>query len=49
MVIDPLGEILYRGPATEEMQTVTLDGDHLSGVRSKYPFLRDADRFSISI
>ena len=49
MVIDPLGEILYRGPATEEMQTVTLDGDHLSGVRSKYPFLRDADRFSISV
>lgn len=47
MVIDPLGEILYHKKDKEDIFTLTLDKDHLNTVREKFPFWKDADRFSI--
>lgn len=47
MVIDPLGEILYHRNAIEDMHTITLDKALLDEVRGRFPFLGDADHFSI--
>lgn len=47
MVIDPLGEILYHKADDEDLFTITLDKAHLNEVRERFPFWRDADRFSI--
>jgi predicted amidohydrolase len=47
VVIDPLGEILYHKKDVEDIFTVTLDKSHLETIRKKFPFQRDADRFSI--
>lgn len=48
MVIDPLGEILYtKGNREEDVFTITLEKEHLEAVRNKFPFLRDADVFTI--
>jgi omega-amidase len=47
MVIDPLGEVLYIGKDEEHVFTIKLDKDHLTSVREKFPFWRDADRFQI--
>ncbi|NOT50401.1 MAG: nitrilase family protein [Chitinophagaceae bacterium] len=48
MVIDPLGEVLYTKKEEEDIYTITLDRSHLETVRTKLPFLKDADRFMIS-
>jgi omega-amidase len=47
MVIDPLGEILYQKTNDEDTATITLDRSHLDTVREKFPFWKDADRFTI--
>ena len=47
MVIDPLGEILYHKKEEEDNFTITLDKAHLQSVREKFPFWKDADRFTI--
>jgi len=47
MIIDPLGEVLYHGSKQEEVFTYTLQKDKLDEVRSRFPFWRDGDRFSI--
>lgn len=47
MVIDPLGEILYEQPGTEDMYTITLQKDTLESARKKFPFWKDADHFRI--
>ncbi len=49
MVIDPLGEILYHGPDTEDVTTVILEKSRLEEIRGRLPFLRDADQFQITI
>jgi omega-amidase len=49
MVIDPLGEILYQGSEKEEIETVILQKSRLDEGRARFPFLRDADQFNISI
>jgi len=49
MVIDPLGEILYHKKDQEETFTITLEKDHLEKIRNRFPFLRDADDFTISL
>jgi omega-amidase len=49
MIIDPLGEVLYHAPAEEAIFTNSLSRDHLDMVRSKFPFLRDADDFMINL
>ncbi|MEP6748285.1 MAG: amidohydrolase [Bacteroidota bacterium] len=47
MVIDPLGEILYTKAQDEDVFTIVLQKDKLEDVRSKMPFWKDADEFSI--
>jgi predicted amidohydrolase len=47
MVVDPLGEILYTKTGSEDIYTVSLSRTHLSDVRQRLPFLKDADRFDI--
>jgi predicted amidohydrolase len=49
MVIDPLGEILYTKKNEEDVFTIALEKEHLLQIRDKFPFLKDADKFSISI
>ena len=47
MIIDPLGEILYHGVKEEAVYTYTLRKDKLEEVRTRFPFWRDADHFSV--
>lgn len=47
MIIEPLGEILYTKADTEDISTIVLQKDKLTEVRSKFPFWKDADDFSI--
>jgi omega-amidase len=47
MIVDPLGEVLYHAPQEETAHTLTLKKERLEEVRSRYPFWRDADHFSI--
>lgn len=47
MVIDPLGEILYHKKDEEDIFTIELNKKYLEAVRTKMPFLKDADRFII--
>ena len=47
LVIDPLGEVLYHMADEENIFTITLEKERLDEVRTKFPFLKDADRFSL--
>jgi omega-amidase len=47
MIVDPLGEALYQGPKEEDIFTCTLRKEKLEETRTRFPFWRDADRFSI--
>src|SRR5205085_10351397 len=47
LVIDPLGEVLYHMADDEDVFTITLEKEKLEEVRSKFPFLRDADQFKL--
>ncbi len=47
MIIDPLGEILYQKPDAEDVFTITLDKEQLTDIRTRFPFLKDADDFSL--
>jgi predicted amidohydrolase len=47
MVVDPMGEVLYIKKEIEETFTCSLDKTHLNMIRKKFPFWKDADRFSI--
>ncbi|MBD0331136.1 MAG: amidohydrolase [Chitinophagaceae bacterium] len=49
MVVDPLGEVLYHKAHDEDVFTISLDKEHLQHVREKFPFWRDADRFTLLI
>ena len=48
MIIDPLGEILYSKKDDEDIFTYTLQKERLTEVRNKFPFLNDADSFTIN-
>lgn len=48
MLIDPLGEVLYTCANEEDISTHLLDKNKLIEVRSKFPFWKDADAFTIS-
>ncbi|MES1214269.1 MAG: nitrilase-related carbon-nitrogen hydrolase, partial [Bacteroidota bacterium] len=45
MVVDPMGEVLYTKKNEEDIFTIALDKTHLSTIREKFPFWRDADQF----
>ena len=47
MIVGPLGEIIYHQQEVEDVFTVTLKKSDLDDVRSQFPFLKDADHFSI--
>lgn len=46
-IIDALGEIIYHKAHDEDIFTYTLKKEPLEQIRSKIPFLKDADRFMI--
>lgn len=48
LIIDPLGEVLYHKADEEDIFTITLERERLEEVRTKFPFWRDGDHFSIS-
>lgn len=48
MVVDPAGAVLYHKADDEDTFTITLQKEQLSEFRSKFPFLKDGDSFSIS-
>jgi predicted amidohydrolase len=47
MVVDPMGEIIYTKAHEEDVFTVTLHKDKLEEIRTKLPFWKDGDLFSI--
>ena len=47
MVIDAMGDVLYSKEHDEDIHTITLSKDKLNDIRSKLPFLKDGDAFSI--
>lgn len=47
LVIDPLGQVLYHVADEEDVNTITLQKEILNEVRTKFPFLKDADSFKI--
>lgn len=47
MIIDPLGEIIYNAGEKDESHTAVLQKEHLTSVRSSFPFWNDADHFLI--
>ena len=47
MVIDAMGEVLYEKTNEEDIHTITLSKEKLQDIRTKLPFLKDADDFSI--
>lgn len=47
MVVDAMGDILYTKAHEEDIFTITLQKDKLDDVRTKLPFLKDADDFFI--
>jgi omega-amidase len=49
MIVNPLGEPVYRSGERREIFTYTLTLDGLNDVRSKLPFLKDADPFVIGL
>ncbi len=47
LVIDPLGEVLYHMADDEDIFTITLQKERIEEVRTKFPFWKDADDFTI--
>ena len=47
MVVDPMGEVLYTKAHEEDIFTVTLHKEKLEEVRTKLPFWKDGDNFTI--
>jgi predicted amidohydrolase len=49
LVIDPLGQVLYHMTDDEDVNTITLQKEMLEEVRTKFPFWKDADSFTIGL
>lgn len=49
MIVDPLGEILYTKAHEEDIFTCTLQKEKLEEIRTRLPFLEDADDFHIEL
>ena len=47
MIVDPLGQILYHSAQEEAITTHLLNPEHLQDCRTRFPFWKDADTFSI--
>ena len=49
MVIDPLGEVIYEKQNEEDIFTTELSYEQLQDIRTRLPFLKDGDEFSLFI
>jgi omega-amidase len=47
LVIDPMGQVLYHMADEEDINTIILSKEKLEEVRTKFPFLADADGFAL--
>ena len=47
MVVDPLGAVCYEMKNEEEVFTTELSYEHLQDARTRLPFLKDGDEFSL--
>jgi omega-amidase len=47
LVIDPLGQVLYHMADEEDINTITLSKEKLDEVRTRFPFWKDGDGFTI--
>jgi predicted amidohydrolase len=47
MVVGPLGEVLYHCAYEEDVFHISLQKEELTKVRNQFPFLKDADDFTI--
>jgi predicted amidohydrolase len=47
MVADAMGAVLYEKAHGEDAHTITLEKQSLEETRSKLPFLKDADNFTL--
>lgn len=47
LVIDPLGQVLYHMADEEDINTITLSKEKLEEVRTRFPFWKDGDAFTI--
>jgi omega-amidase len=47
LVIDPMGQVLYHMADEEDINTITITKEKLEEVRTKFPFLNDADEFTL--
>ncbi|MFL9481897.1 amidohydrolase [Chitinophagaceae bacterium LWZ2-11] len=47
MAVNALGEILYHQQDDEDVHTITLNKESLQEIRTKLPFLKDADNFAV--
>lgn len=47
LVIDPLGQVLYHMADEEDINTITLSKEKLTEIRTRFPFLHDADGFKL--
>lgn len=45
MIVDAMGEVLYTKSEDEDIYTLSLEKEKLDEIRSKLPFLKDADHF----
>lgn len=48
MCISPSGEVVYYKPENEDLYTFTIYPKDLEENRAKYPFLKDADKFTLN-
>jgi len=48
MCIDPNGKVVYYKPNDEDLYTFSINKEEVENARSLYPFLKDADRFTLS-
>ena len=47
LVANPLGELYYHKKDAEDIFTITLDKDEVTGIREKLPFWKDGDEFRL--
>lgn len=48
MCIDPFGNTIYYKPEDEDLYTFSINYPELEKIRRQFPFLKDADNFSLS-
>lgn len=49
MIIDPMGDIKAKASGGEAILESDLDADNLAKIRTKFPFLKDADDFELKL